>query len=564
MHRRLSRALVVPAAAAVLLASSVPAAAQTVPTTPVPDPANPGQAPVSVPPNPQPTGRAVGEAGTALGILRLLPESVPTSAILPGAEDDIPRQSAAEAGFGLSSAQANSEAYLAWEQSIAQSSPFGLAVGGNAPQTPGSLVQTAPPDNAEPATTGFAAPDNPLLNVRALEGSAHARWSEKLGPCVGTIADASTSVGSFSVLDNLPTMPSLGQLTANRQLQAGLESLPGPLSSLGGLLTGGATPAADGSGSVLSMPKTLMSRSFVRLVDMKGTDRKAVQSVSTLKVSDIHLLKGTPLSLTLKVVSQPTLTVTSTGDAKTSSVRYTAPVLSVVRNGQELFKLDAANPTKDVPIGIPLPGFEEAAGANVADAPIIGGAAELTDGSLRPLSELTKLAQERVLDIGVLRLSIAGLDQKSTDVKQPFKGHQVGASARMLDVRILPTEALRDALPANLRQNMPSSLAQVSLGEQVARALAPHGGVKCGFVTQPKPKAPPAGGAQPGVPDKLAETNAYESVPLFWTGTAMLLLGVVMVAGLPTRRRPAPALEGPDDTEGEGDGERKPSPHPRS
>ena len=38
----------------------------------------------------------------------------------------------------------------------------------------------------------------------------------------------------------------------------------------------------------------------------------------------------------------------------------------------------------------------------------------------------------------------------------------------------------------------------------------------------------------------LAYTGgAYDTVPLFWTGTAMLLLGVVMVAAIPGgRRRP--------------------------
>src|SRR5436190_2061837 len=89
-------------------------------------------------------------------------------------------------------------------------SPFGLSVGGNAPQTPGSVVQTALPDNPQPISGGLNAPPNPLLNVGLLNGSAHARWSETLGPCVDTIADASTSVASLSLLNVIPSLPNLG------------------------------------------------------------------------------------------------------------------------------------------------------------------------------------------------------------------------------------------------------------------------------------------------------------------------------------------------------------------
>ncbi|PXY32651.1 hypothetical protein BAY60_01890 [Prauserella muralis] len=551
------RTLALPVTAAVLLLSAAPAAGQTIPTTPVPEPANPGQAPISSPPNPAPRGKAVADVGTALAMLRLLPEAVPTNAILPGMDDELPRQSALEGGFGISSAQANSEAYLSYERAIAQASPFGLSVAGNAPQSPGSLVQTALPDNPEPVTTGFNAPENPLLNVGLLNGSAHARWSETLGPCVGTIADSSTSVGSISLLNMIPSMPDVSQLTdASAQLQEGLKSLPGPLAGLGGLLSGassGEQPRADGTGAVLSMPNTLSTRSIVRLVDMPGTARKAVEATSTLQAADINILKGTPLGLTIKVVSQPTLRVTSTGDKETSKVEYTAPVLAVERGGQKLFELDAANPTKDVPIGIPLPGLEDVPGfRQVEDVPVIGGAAELAGGVAKPLTEAAK---GFVLDLGVLRLSIAGLDEKGMQQTTPFKGYQLGASARMLDLQILPTKALKDALPADAADKLPSSLAQLSLGEQVARAYAPTGGVDCSVAAPPtQAPPPPGGGQQPGGPDKLAYTNAaYSAVPMFWTGTAMLLLGVVLVAGLPGRRRQAPVTVQPA----------KPSPSPR-
>src|SRR5256885_16717825 len=97
-------------------------------------------------------------------------------------------------------------------------------------------------------------------------------------------------------------------------------------------------------------------RSTVRLVVIPGSANKAVQSTSTMQAAAIKLLAGTPFELSVNVVSQPTLQVTSTGDANTSTVSYTAPVLEVVQGGKSLGRLDAADPKLDGPIGIPLPG----------------------------------------------------------------------------------------------------------------------------------------------------------------------------------------------------------------
>ncbi|RSM35993.1 hypothetical protein DMA12_42065 [Amycolatopsis balhimycina DSM 5908] len=536
-----------------LLFSAAPAQADPVyPTTPIPQPANPGQAPISAPIGPQPLGQAVGDAGTALGIIRLLPNAVPTSTILPGFGQTLPKQSALEAGMGLSSASANSDAYLSYEKAIAQASPFGLSVGGNAPQTPGSVVQTALPDNPQPISGGLNAPSNPLLNVGLLNGSAHARWSPTLGPCVDTIADAGTSVASLSLLNVIPSMPELGLDALKPKLDPsalanGFDLTKG-LQSLGGLLQGGGQTAANGTGSLLSLPNTLSSRSQVKLVDLPGSKNKAVQATSTLQAADIEILKGTPLALSVKVASQPTLKVTSTGDAKTSKVEYTAPVLTIAAGGKVLYTLDAAHPAKDIPIGLPLKGLSDQFG-QLSDIPVVGGL----------VSTLTKGVQQvgdtagTVLDLGVLRLSIAGLDQKSANMTTPFKGFQLGASARMFDLQLLPTTKLKSLLPDDQAKNLPSSLAQLSLGEQVARAYAPTGGVICGTTA-----TPPAGGEAPKGPVKnLAYTGgAYDTVPLFWTGTAMLLLGVVMVAAMPGgRRRPlAVAVE---------EKPFKPSPRPR-
>lgn len=554
MRRRLARSAALPLAAALVVLAAGPAAGQTIPTTPVPPPANPDAPPASGPTKTK--AKAIGEAGTALGMVRLLPQAVPTDAILPGAEDDLPKQSALEGGFGLSNAKADSESYLTYERSIASASPAGLAIGGNAPTTPGSVTQTALPDNEKPLSTGINAPDNPLINLSALNGTAHARWSEELGPCVGTIADASTSTASASLLNVVPTMPDIGQLTdTDAETKESLRKGLGSLADLGGLLSGQPTsdakPAADGKGSLLSAPNTLSTRSTVRLVDMPGTDRKAVESTSTMQVADINILKGTPLGLTVKVASQPTLRVLSTGKAETSKVEYTAPVLTVERNGKELFTLDAANPTADIPVGAPTPELKQLPGYDqVKDAPVVGDLAQTVNDGVKALNDT---AAKRVLDLGVLRLSIAELTKRGSEQAKPFKGYQQGASARLLDLQILPTKKLKELLPDDAAAKLPSSLAQVSLGEQIARAFAPTGGVDC---SKPKPAAPPEGGgaAPPAAPDKLAQTSgAYASVPIFWTGTAMLLIGVVLVAVSPGRRGATAAAAAPP----------RPSPRPR-
>jgi hypothetical protein len=253
-----------------------------------------------------------------------------------------------------------------------------------------------------------------------------------------------------------------------------------------------------------------------------------VQSTSTMQVAALKLLAGTPFEIQVRVVSQPTLQVTSTGDAATSSVQYTAPVLAVEQGGKSLGQLDAANPKLDIPIGIPL-----AAGA--PSLPIIGG---LLANGQQATAALNRL------DLGVIRLGVAQLDQRGAAMTSPFKGYQLGATARMLDLQVLPTQAL--GLP-----NLPTALAQVSLGEQVARAYAPAGGVVCRTSEQPAPAPTPK--PQGSIP--LAYTTmAYKTIPLFWTGTAMLLIGVVLVAALPRMRTLAPVgprvggAGEPDDT----------------
>src|SRR5262249_50249031 len=156
-----------------------------------------------------------------------------------------------------------------------------------------------------------------------------------------------------------------------------------------------------------------------------------------------------------------------------------------------LYTLDAAHPTADVPIGIPLNV------PNLPKLPIIG---DLLPNGQQLTSGIPSI------DIGVLRLSIAAMDKSASSLtagkdNAPFTGYQLGATARMLDLQVLPTAALGTP-------NLPKALAEVSLGEQVARAYAPAGGVQCGTTTVTTSNPAPAGH---GTPTKLAYTGAaYE------------------------------------------------------
>ncbi|WP_329788160.1 hypothetical protein V1227_26510 [Lentzea sp. DG1S-22] len=445
------RSLSVPLAGLVLALATAPALAQP-PTTPVPGPRDPNQPPASAPNGPQPLAHAVGDAGTGLSVVRLGPQGVPTSTILPGFGDRLPRQSVTEFGLGLASAQVNTEAFLAGEKVVTQANPFGFAVAGRSPQSPGTLVQTAVPDNPQPTTGGLPIPETPLGKLRVLNGSVHARWDEKLGPCVTPLATARTSLAGLEVLSALPA------------------EVPLPAKT-----------------SLVSVPDTFEATSQVRLVDLPGSANKAVESTSTMRAVSVELAGG----IKIDVVSPPALTATATGDEKTSKITYTAPVLKVSQNGKDLGTLDAAHPALDVPL---------------------------------------------LLDLVVVKLQIAGLNEKKASFSgNGFNGFQLGATARMLDVQLLPTDKLK--LP-----NLPSALAQISLGEQIVRAAAPQGGVICGTSQPPQttaPAQPGAPAAPPGAAPPLAYTNAaYQAIPLFWTGTGLLLAGVVIFAALPARRRP--------------------------
>ncbi len=482
-------------------------------------------------------GRAVGDAGAALVMLRLLPDSVPPNSILPGFAEGLPATTAYEGAFGLAIAEADSETPYHYERAIAKAAPFGGSVGAEARTPPGTLLLTAMPDNDKPSAGELPRPESPLddlVRATGMRGSVHARWSPTQGPCVDIIAESSTEARSLAMGNAVPTLPNL-PMRDLRVPRADGFTPGGDLGTLGGLLAG-AEPSANGDGSLVSLPKTLSTRSTVRVADQRGSEGKSVASTSTLDTSAINLLQGSPLGMTITVTKRPELTVTSTGDERTSKVSYRVPELEVKRGKQELFVLDAANPSEDVPIGIPTKGFEDA--AEFTAQPIVGGVGEKREGGTERLSDEQL---DNVADLFVLRLSVGGLDKRAADATTPYRGHQLGASARLLDVQLLPTEALADAL-GEQGANLPSALAQISVGDQVAHAYAPAGGVLCG-ATAPSPGREQSGAVARVLPPPGA---AYASVPMLLAGTAALLIGVVLVAAFASPKQPV-----------------KPSPHPR-
>lgn len=290
---------------AVAAGASPAAFAAVPPTTPTPVP-RPGDPPVAPPP-PQSVPRpVVASAGTAIGMLRLLPRTMPTDSILddPEFEDKLPRHALAEVGLGVASARANSEAYLGTERVIAEASPAGFSLDGKIPRLPGSLVQTSLPDRPNAETGGLRPPASPLVDFGVLDGRVRTRWDREVGPCAArSIADSEVSLA-------------------------------------------GATATWPDGRPLLRTPDALHARSTIDLADIPGQG-DGVRATSRMRLTSIQLFTGS--ETTIDVLSRPVLTAISTGDPATSRVDHRAPVLRVTRNGQELGVLDAAHPALEVP-----------------------------------------------------------------------------------------------------------------------------------------------------------------------------------------------------------------------
>lgn len=540
MRHRGNRALALGLACG-LLGITTSAASHASATNPA-DVASPAS-PASAAQEPVDAGHAVGHAGSAAVMLRLLPGSIPKSSVLPELAELTTDERPFDAGYGLATAQLNTNAALPYERSIAQATPEGSVLGDIETPTGSTLIQTAAPDNAEPTTERLSAPESaadPLVDVGDTTASVHARWDADSGPCTDTAARASTDTDGFAAGNAIPTVPDIGftDLPIPDGDRAVRFRPDGGLGTLGGLLSG-AQPSDDGDGTLVHVPDGFDTTSEVSVVDAESGG-KAVRSTSTVETTTVELLPGSPLGMTATVRRGSTLAVTETGDEQTSEVDFDAATITVERGGKKLFTLDEENPTKDLPIGVPKPALYQRTGkANLASVPIVAGAAQTAKGTR---FALTGPARGAVTDLFVLRLSVGGLNQTSAETEHPIEGTEFAASARLLDVQLLPTRALADALAsdsadvAGLPYEVPSTLAQYSLGEQTAGALVAPGGVECATLTG-------TGQGGEAVPASVnVSSSAAASMPLLWAGAIALLIGVGLLA-IPFRQaaRPKPS-----------------------
>ena len=180
--------------------------------------------------------------------------------------------------------------------------------------------QTAPPNNAAPATETFLPVDvSPVANVAAGTGTAHARWGSSDTTCVaaGTpISLAKAAVADAGVLGPLPLPTGDALISLNNA-------------------NGGAA----------------FSQTTVGLVDVAGQTNKGLKSEVLTQVDGIVLFKGSDNEITLNVVAPPTVQATATGTAATSTVTYNQPVVEVIQGGDVTDVLNAS----DLDLDIPLP-----------------------------------------------------------------------------------------------------------------------------------------------------------------------------------------------------------------
>jgi uncharacterized repeat protein (TIGR01451 family) len=169
--------------------------------------------------------------------------------------------------------------------------------------------QTAPPDNAAPATAQLLgitpAQSGNLLDLGVAEGSALAHWAGD-DACVSASTPLSDATNDIAHAGVLP-------------------------SSAGGIAFVGPGNGAVSVRGTTSLPTTTA---------FQGVDPRSVHAVSTTQVAGINLFND---ALQIDVVTPPTVTADATGIPGTASASFTQPVLTIngqsVIDGQDLSSL---------------------------------------------------------------------------------------------------------------------------------------------------------------------------------------------------------------------------------
>ena len=414
------------------------------------------------------------------------------------------RHDALDVNLAVAHAGADSTA-PSTRRSTADAANFRITVGGHHLPLPTVVSQHAGSDHAHPTTADLDLSHTPLapaVRARLLQGSAQARWNGTAAPPAGQpISRSSTTAADLTLLG------------------AGMKH---GLTAPDHLLTGFTRQA------LVTLPGTVRSTAQVSLRDVPGRSGRAVVATSTVRIAKLSVFAGSSSEIQVRVVADPVLTAVSTGHPGSSTVNYRAPILEVRHSGHTLGRLDARHPSMDVPLVHGLP---------------------------------------RQLNLGAVRLSLGKLATHR-------RGAAVSGTAALLDVKVLPVG--HDAAAAEL-----------TVGSQAASALAPTDGVNPtppgnpgnpGNPGEPgnpgnpgnpggpgnppgHPGGPGAPPAQPGGPGDhggsgqsgpgagdvhqvhnqtgpLASTNAaYNPLPIFLIGGALLLVGSVLVAAVPRRMR---------------------------
>ncbi|MBL7258191.1 hypothetical protein [Paractinoplanes lichenicola] len=188
-----------------------------------------------------------------------------------------------------------------------------------------------------------------------------------------------------------------GPLTRSATMLAGAQFLGG----------GGATPAiramrSAGAGeptSLLRLGPTGSTQSATDLVRKQG--RLAVTAAAGVALSDLTLFAGTPQEVSVKVVTQPSLTVTTTGNRAHDEVDYRPAVLEVTAAGKPVATLD----TREASVGVELLGGLTTSSLLSAKISLGGPRQERTGDSVRAEAAAVRvevlLGRAHLLDVAL-------------------------------------------------------------------------------------------------------------------------------------------------------------------
>lgn len=231
-----------------------------------------------------------------------------------------------------------------------------------------SVSQVAPPVSAGPATATALSADLGLAHVGTGPLSARSTWQAAMG-CGRQTGPAGTASASVADL---------------------------------GLLT------------LVNARQNLRSQAVTGLQTVGG--HTASVAAAEIELADLSLLSG---AVDVTVVKPPTLKVTSTGVAKTSSVAYQAPILDV--SGPGVGRKRISSPGQQLELALPIPGLLNTV-TGAAKLPLLAG---------NPLESLLgSLPAAGTPALGILRLTIGAGTKSIAD-------GGVSASAASLRIELL-------------------------------------------------------------------------------------------------------------------------------